>query len=271
MRMHAWLLIGLLATSFACSDDDIEELAPLPENPQIQNAGYLAFPLSAPNESRSSTITVANLGRQTLVISDIRLVGQDAARFTLGEPRTREITIRSTVQIPVTFNGAGSGAYVARVEITSNAENATLFPVDVLAPVGDQQAAQLATAEDSLDIAIPAGASEQRATLRLYNIGRETLTLTDYAFTGAGAAGFSLATGTPEPGTQCRVNEFDCPSSLFCNLPTPGAEEGTCAASIATGGLIVLDIYYGGQGSQNASFDVTSTGGNASVPLRGTR
>lgn len=273
MQMRTWVALGCLALAItACGDDEVEPIAPLPENPQIQNQGFATFGLNAPGESASRNIVLANLGRQPLVISDIRLSGQDAGLFSLGTIDQSTIGTRETGVIPVTFAGAGVGAYVANVTITSNAENVSSLVVDLLAGVGEGQEALLEPAEKSLDITIAAGAQAQSKVLRYYNLGVDSLIVTGYAFTGAGAASFTLANGTPEPGGACRVNEFTCPTGFFCNLPTPDATDGTCAVSVPTGNLIVLDIYYTGNGTQNASFEITSAnGGDASVALTGRR
>jgi hypothetical protein len=247
----------------ACGDEQVSTAEDLPDGPQLINPGFLAFGLTEPGGQRISQIPIVNLGRDPLTISAVSIAGQDATRFTLGQPIESIINPRKATSVPITFRPNVTGAYVANVTINSNAENFPVFVVDVVGPSGDGDEPNLQAADKTVSITVPAGAAEGRGVLRYYNVGRESLFITGYEFIGAGAASFSLAEGTPRPGDPCALNDVDdCALGLFCMLEQADDTTGTCALSVPVADPVVLDIYYSGAGSQTASFRITPDNGS---------
>ncbi len=275
--MKTWTQLGVavccVVMGVACADDEVSTAEDLPDGPQLINPGFLAFGLTAPNAQKVSQIPIVNLGRDPLTISSVSIAGQDAARFTLGQPIESTINPRRATSIPITFRPNAVGGYVANVTINSNAANFPEFVVDVVAPSGNGNDPNLQVADKTVSITVPASASEGRGVLRYYNVGRESLIITGYAFTGSGAASFSLANGTPSPGGACKLNDVDdCDVGLFCKLDAPDATDGTCALSVPVADPVVLDIYYAGTGSQTANFRITPDGGSpVQVTVNGQR
>lgn len=273
--MKIWQPLGaalFFAMIAACGDDDESTAVELSERPQLVNQGYLSFPLTVPGETASTVVPIGNYGREQLVISSITGGGQDQATFAIGEPSATTISARDAMSIPVSFTPPEEGAYFSTVTIISNAENFPTFIVDLLGPAGDRDSPSLHIAEKSLAIAIPAGEERQRGVIRYYNVGRESLVVTGYAFGGASPGSFALADGTTVPGGPCTANGLECADGLFCRLENAQDENGTCALSTAGGYPIVLDIYYSGAGSQQATFSVIPLdGAAATIPLSGSR
>lgn len=272
--MKTWL-VGVLCCAVlgvGCGDDEVSTAEQLPDGPQLVNPGFLAFALTAPGAQKVSQIPIVNLGRNPLTISSVSIAGQDAARFTLGTPIESTINPRQATSIPITFRPNEVGGYVANVTINSNAANFPEFIVDVVGPSGTGNDPNLQTADSSVTIQVPAGAAEGRGVLRYYNVGRNSLVVTGYEFTGGGAASFSLATGTPQPGKACTANGLECDTGLFCNLAQPTDTNGTCALSVPVADPVVLDIYYNGTGNQTATFRINAANSaDAEVPLNGRR
>ncbi|MEZ0310664.1 MAG: choice-of-anchor D domain-containing protein [Myxococcota bacterium] len=275
--MKTWLQLGAavccVVMGVACGDEEVSTAEPLPDGPQLVNPGFLAFDLTAPGGQRVSQIPVVNLGRDPLTISGVSIAGQDATRFTLGQPIQSTVNPRQATSIPITFRPNVVGAYVANVTIASNAANFPEFVVDVVAPSGNGDEPNLQVADKTVSITVPAGAPEGRGVLRYYNVGRESLVITGYSFIGAGAASFSLAQGTPTPGNACKLNDVDdCALGLFCKLEAADSTDGTCALSVPVADPVVLDIYYAGTGTQTASLRITPDGGSpVLVTLNGQR
>lgn len=275
--MKTWTQLGVavccVVMGVACGDEEVTTAEDLPDGPQLINPGFLAFGLTAPGAQKVSQIPIVNLGRDPLNISSVSIAGQDAARFTLGQPIESTINPRRATSIPITFRPTAVGAYVANVTINSDAANFPEFIVDVVAPSGTGNDPNLQVADKTVSITVPAGAAEGRGVLRYYNVGRESLVITNYAFTGGSAASFSLANGTPTPGGDCKLNDVDdCAIGLFCKLDAPDATDGICALSVPVADPVVLDIYYSGTGSQTANFRITPDDGSpVQVQINGTR
>lgn len=273
VSMKTWLQLGVLCcvvVGVGCGDDEVTTAVPLPDGPQLVNPGFLAIRLTAPGAQTVSQIPIVNLGRDPLVISSVSIAGQDASRFTLGTPIESTINPRTATSIPITFRPNVVGGYVANVTINSNAANFPEFIVDVVGPSGSGDDPNLQVADKSVSVTIPAGAAEGRGVLRYYNVGRNSLIVTGYEFTGGGAAAFSLANGTPVPGGNCTANGLECDTGLFCNLEQPTDTTGKCALSVPVADPVVLDIYYNGAGSQTATFRINAANSDdAEVPLNG--
>lgn len=273
--MKTWLQLATLCCvvmGVACGDDEVSTAIDLPEGPQLVNPGFLAFRLTAPNATAISQIPIVNNGNKPLVINTVSIAGQDAARFTLGQPIESEIRPRSATAIPVTFRPNAVGAYVASVTINSNAANFPDFIVDLVAPAGTGNEANLQVADRTVTITVPAGDTEARGVVRYYNVGKESLVITGYEFSGGGAASFSLADGTPIPGKACTVNGLECDLGLFCKLENATDQNGICALSVPVADPVVLDVYYGGSGQQTATLNIIpATGSPGQVALTGRR
>ncbi len=274
-----WVL-GLVSVGVAtvsCGNKDEGILGTeLSDGVVIQNPGFLALPLTAPGKQIDSSITLANFGKEQLVISSITLSGQDTSVFQVGQPSTLTANPRDSLAIPVTFKPTTEGAFVANVHIASNDTGIADFIVDLLGPAGDNtkgSPAKLYAADKTVDANVDDGQNESRGVLRYYNVGEESLIVTAYSFDGASKASFSLADGTPIPGGACTANGLECGDVLFClvrnfdpdgdGVPNSNAP-GKCALSVPTADPIVLDIFYNGTGTGTATFSITPT--VASIP-----
>ncbi len=96
--------------------------------PVISTNGAIVFGDQVINSTASvQSVSLGNTGTATLTISAITLTGTNAANFTLtGQSGCTSIAPAGTCTLTVTFATTSTGAKIAQVNITSNAQNAAL-------------------------------------------------------------------------------------------------------------------------------------------------
>jgi len=87
--------------------------------PDISSASSLSFPDTGVNSSKSSTLTIKNIGTATLVVSKVEVVGTDASMFT-SSASSFSISKGGQYNLTVQFRPTAAKAASATLRIYSN-------------------------------------------------------------------------------------------------------------------------------------------------------
>jgi hypothetical protein len=170
---------------FACNDYDLHESpnddGTEDDGPAIEvTPAHITFPSLnvLDGETAEETITIRNVGNETLDIVKVWLVG-DPASYTLSNLGVAALEPDETTTIVATFHPPHTLGATSTVEIQSNDPHRPLSEVFL---DGDGLAPDLVVSPSPLDmgLVLPGCVTEQDITLE--NVGDAPLTVTDLAF-----------------------------------------------------------------------------------------
>ncbi|MEM6533573.1 MAG: choice-of-anchor D domain-containing protein [Myxococcota bacterium] len=282
------ILCAALALVACGDDDDVVEQEPLPQNPQLFVVPVIVnFPVTRNGQTSTQSVTLTNGGQNALDVSDVTITGPDADAFTLAEGTTVPLSIdsRGAASIEIDFAASTTDGDIRRAQLTieSNAENFASTTLELVGPAipeagsGAVLGPRIAATDDPVT---PAAAAPQLAVVGYFNLGDESLVVTEYSIADPTVFNFSTNPAfTPVlPGASCSMNgEADCDgdpntssddADLFCfNSGTPGTEmadrmDDVCAISVPALGSIAfqLDVLSSG------STDLTIRSNDSTTP-----
>lgn len=209
------------------------DTVPPPATPRlVVTPSPLAFGVVAPNSTANRTVTIANGGGGTLVVTAFAITssGRGASAFATSGPCTvgTRLTAGQTCVLDVRFMPTAAGGYASTLGVGSDAGTATI----VLSGTGGTPppVAQLRTSVSSLAFgSVALGSSSTDQTVTASNAGGGSLTLS--ALTPGGShPGDFVRSGTCAVGTALAAGQ----SCTFVYRFTPTAT-GARSASLAVG------------------------------------
>jgi hypothetical protein len=179
-----------------------------PPRPLVEPAAVAFEPQRVGTKSESLPVRIANEGHGELVVSDLRLEGEDAAAFELrgGDCLGVPLRHRATCAAEVAFGPTRPGEHEGRLAIVSNADAPAA--VDL---AGRGTAPALAVDPARVDFGrVAVGQTSDGAALELTNPGDAPLEIRRVAVAGGGEGSFrwlanNCSGKTLGPGESCAV------------------------------------------------------------------
>jgi hypothetical protein len=221
--------------------------------------------------SPAQMITLSNTGTAALNISNIGVTGADPGDFTQTNTCPASLAVGTSCTISVTFTPAATGTQTASVSITDNALRSPQFVL--LTGTGGPGTPVLTLSPTSLTFPTQlVGTVSAAQVVTLTNTGTATLSISNFAITGAESADFAKTNtcGTSMAvGANCTIsvtfrptNRNNRTASLSITDNASGSPQTVALTGVGTDiTLAPTSLVFGGQGvgSTSAAQTVTLT------------
>jgi uncharacterized repeat protein (TIGR03803 family) len=168
--------------------------------------------------SAPQTVTLANVGNQTLTVSSIGIVGTNSSEFEQSNNCPGSVPANGSCTISVTFTPSQLGSANAALAMTDNAPGSPQG-VALTGIIGSSAGVSFSPTS----LTFPAqyvGTSGLPQTLTVTNIGNATLTISSAVSSSSDFGTLSNCTNPVQPGSNCTIGIFFDPTAS-------GARTGT--------------------------------------------
>lgn len=188
-RPRAWRWLGLLLLLALATGIVFYLLILAPPRPLAAPVAATFEPQRVGTQSEPFAVQVANEGRRELVVSDLRVVGEDAETFAVVSGDCLDVPLphRAACTVLVGFTPGRPGDHRARLDVVTNASE----PILTVELAGRGTAPALAVAPGRVDFGrVAVGQTSEGASLELTNPGDAPLEIRRIGLAGRGERSF---------------------------------------------------------------------------------
>ncbi|MEZ4271911.1 MAG: choice-of-anchor D domain-containing protein [Myxococcota bacterium] len=216
-RCNYAVLFLLLTTACGDGNGKLPSPDPLPQQPQaLPNVAFVNFNATRAGFTSKTEVAIINGGIDNLVVSDVQIVDDTANVFGVVSilPTSQEVESQRSLGISLDFSPPTPGVYLARLLVTSNAQNVPNLEFEIIGAATSNPPSPAPTVSFFEKSAAPAAQlTDGSIFVRFYNLGIRDLGISKYEiFGGDGAFVFPDNAVLPTPrNPACPCTAEQCP------------------------------------------------------------